>query len=456
LNPSTTDTIVAQATPPGRGGVGVIRLSGPAAGVIASSLCAKPLPAPRYARFNRFLDALGNTIDEGLLLWFPAPHSFTGEDVVELQGHGGPVIMRSLINRCLALGAREARPGEFSERAFLNDKLDLAQAEAIADLIASGSEAAARSAIRSLQGAFSARIKILFDTLVELRMFVEAAIDFPDEDIDFLSDGKVLSRIENAIVAVDAVFAEARQGVLLQEGMRVVLAGRPNAGKSSLLNQLAGSERAIVTDVAGTTRDLLREQIHLDGMPLHITDTAGLRESDDPVEQEGIRRAWAEIRDADRILLMVDATSVTDANPDHFWPDFINNVPDRLRITVIRNKIDLVGESPALRDDGPYPVIGLSARSGSGLSLLKEHLKAVMGYDARTDTTFTARQRHLDALRRTRDSLSTGLAQLRHHGAGELLAEDLRCAHDALGEITGTFTPDDLLGKIFSSFCIGK
>lgn len=451
-----TDTIVAQATPPGRGGVGVVRLSGPSAGLIAASLCNKPLPAPRVARFSRFLDAGGETIDEGLLLWFPGPHSFTGEDVVELQGHGGPVIMRSLIRRCLSLGAREARPGEFSERAFLNDKLDLAQAEAIADLIASGSEAAARSAIRSLQGAFSAKIGTLFDTLVELRMYVEAAIDFPDEEIDFLTDGNVLSRLEKAISAVDAVFLEARQGVLLQEGMRVVLAGRPNAGKSSLLNQLAGSERAIVTDIAGTTRDLLREQIHLDGMPLHITDTAGLRESDDPVEQEGIRRAWAEIRDADRILLMVDASSTSNTNPEDFWPEFIHNVPDPRKITVIRNKIDLVGHTAGPNDEVSYPVINLSARSGEGVPQLREHLKTVMGFDSNSHSTFTARQRHLDALRRSRDSLSTGLAQLRRHGAGELLAEDLRAAHDALGEITGKFSPDDLLGKIFSSFCIGK
>lgn len=456
MSVTDTDTIVAQATPPGRGGVGVVRLSGPSAALIATSLCNKPVPAPRLARFSRFLDARGDTIDEGLLLWFPGPHSFTGEDVVELQGHGGPVIMRSLISRCLALGAREARPGEFSERAFLNDKLDLAQAEAIADLIASGSEAAARSAIRSLQGAFSAKVRILFDTLVELRMFVEAAIDFPDEEIDFLSDGHVLSRLEKVISAVDAVFLEARQGVLLQEGMRVVLAGRPNAGKSSLLNQLAGTERAIVTDIAGTTRDLLREQIHIDGMPLHITDTAGLRDSEDPVEQEGIRRAWAEIRDADRILLMVDASSTNDPNPEHFWPEFIQNVPDPGKITVIRNKIDLVDQNAGINEEAPYPVINLSARSGQGVSQLKEHLKAVMGFNASTDSTFTARQRHLDALRRSRESLSTGLTQLRSHGAGELLAEDLRTAHDALGEITGKFTPDDLLGKIFSSFCIGK
>lgn len=450
------DTIVALATPPGRGGVGVVRLSGPRASHIASALCARPLPEPRKARFSKFTDSRGDTIDEGLLLWFPGPASFTGEDVIELQGHGGPVVMRGLVNRCLELGARHARPGEFSERAFLNNKLDLAQAEAIADLIASGSDAAARSAIRSLQGVFSDRIKVLYETLVELRMFVEAAIDFPEEDIDFLSDGHVLKRLEAVLHEVDNVFAEARQGVLLQEGMRVVLAGRPNAGKSSLLNRLAGSERAIVTDIAGTTRDILREHIHLDGMPLHVTDTAGLRDSPDRIEQEGIRRAWTEIKDADRILLIVDASQTPESDPDTFWPEFVGQVPDRRKITVIRNKIDLSGEPPGLTNRGEYPVISLCASNGQGLSVLKQHLKEVMGYETGVDTTFTARQRHLDALRRTRENLVTGLSQLIHQGAGELLADDLRHAHDALGEITGKFTPDDLLGKIFSSFCIGK
>lgn len=451
------DTIAAQATPPGRGGVGIIRLSGPDACRIAAALTRRNTPPkPRFAHYSDFLDQDDRVIDQGLLLYFPGPNSFTGEDVVELQGHGGPVIMAQLLARAVALGARLARPGEFSERAFLNDKLDLAQAEAIADLIESGSEQAARSAMKSLQGAFSSRINELLEQLIELRMFVEAAIDFPEEEIDFLSDGRVQNKLEVVLQQLDKVFQEARQGVLLKEGMRVVLAGRPNAGKSSLLNQLAGSERAIVTAIAGTTRDVLREHIHLDGMPLHITDTAGLRESPDEVEQEGIRRAWLEIEQADRILLLTDASEHHDDNPDIFWPDFVAAITDKSRITVIRNKIDLTQETAGITMTGSYPVVRLCARTGLGVELLRDHLKGVMGYDSQAETGFTARQRHLDALRRTRDSLVTGLDQLRLHGAGELLAEDLRIAQEHLGEITGRFTPDDLLGEIFSSFCIGK
>ncbi len=452
-----SDTIAAQATPPGRGGVGIIRLSGPDAIHIAIAICGRHVPPkPRFAHYSNFLDQDGNVIDQGLLLYFPGPHSFTGEDVVELQGHGGPVIMARLLSRTVELGARLARPGEFSERAFLNDKLDLAQAEAIADLIESGSEQAARSAMKSLQGAFSRRINELLEQLIELRMFVEAAIDFPEEEIDFLSDGRVQSKLESVIEQLDAVFREARQGVLLKEGMRVVLAGRPNAGKSSLLNQLAGSDRAIVTAIAGTTRDVLREHIHLDGMPLHITDTAGLRDSPDEVEQEGIRRAWQEIEQADRILLLTDASEHSLDNPEQFWPEFVSSIVDKSRITVIRNKVDLSGEGVGLSTVHGYTVVRLCARSGAGVDVLRQHLKQVMGYDSQVETGFTARQRHLDALRRTSHSLATGLEQLQIHGAGELLAEDLRIAQEHLGEITGRFTPDDLLGEIFSSFCIGK
>ncbi len=454
---ATADTIAAQATPPGRGGVGIIRLSGPDALRIANVMSLRTSPAkPRFAHYSSFFDRDDNVIDQGLLLFFPGPHSFTGEDVVELQGHGGPVIMAQLLARAVELGARLARPGEFSERAFLNDKLDLAQAEAIADLIESGSEQAARSAMKSLQGAFSKRVNELLQQLIELRMFVEAAIDFPEEEIDFLSDGRVQAKLEGVLHQLEAVFHEARQGVLLKEGMRVVLAGRPNAGKSSLLNQLAGSERAIVTAIAGTTRDVLREHIHLDGMPLHITDTAGLRDSPDEVEQEGIRRAWQEIEQADRILLLTDASEHQQDNPELFWPEFVSTIHDKSRITVIRNKIDLTQESAGLSTASHYPVVRLCARSGQGVDQLRDHLKSIMGYDSQVETGFTARQRHLDALRRTRECLETGLDQLRSHGAGELLAEDLRFAQEHLGEITGRFTPDDLLGEIFSSFCIGK
>lgn len=457
LSTVNSDTIAAQATPPGRGGVGIIRLSGPDAVRIAVAISHRTtLPRSRLAHYSSFYDQHSRVIDQGLLLYFPGPNSFTGEDVVELQGHGGPVIMAQLLARTVELGARLARPGEFSERAFLNDKLDLAQAEAIADLIESGSEQAARSAMKSLQGAFSQRINELLEQLVELRMFVEAAIDFPEEEIDFLSDGRVQSKLETVLAQLDVVFHEARQGVLLKEGMRVVLAGRPNAGKSSLLNQLAGSERAIVTAIAGTTRDVLREHIHLDGMPLHITDTAGLRDSPDEVEQEGIRRAWKEIEQADRILLLTDASEHQEENPELFWPDFVSSIRDKSRITVIRNKIDISGENVGLSTSAGYPVIRLCARSGQGVDALRQHLKQVIGYDSQAETGFTARQRHLDALRRTRQSLETGLEQLRAHGAGELLAEDLRIAQEHLGEITGRFTPDDLLGEIFSSFCIGK
>lgn len=452
----SADTIAAQATPPGRGGVGIIRLSGPDASRIAHAISHRLLTLkPRFAHFTDFVDPSGNLIDQGLLIYFPGPNSFTGEDVVELQGHGGPIIMTQLLSCVLHHGGRLARPGEFSERAFLNDKIDLAQAEAIADLIESGSVQAARSAMRSLQGSFSNKINVLLDQLIELRMFVEAAIDFPEEEIDFLSDGRVQGQLETVLQKLDAVMVEAQRGVLLKEGMRVVLAGRPNTGKSSLLNQLAGSDRAIVTAIAGTTRDILREHIHLDGMPLHITDTAGLRDSPDEVEQEGIRRAWNEIEQADRILLLVDASEHNEENPELFWPEFLKSVQNKSRITVIRNKIDLTGESCGFRDS-TYPVIRLCARSGNGVDILREHLKTAMGYEAQAETSFTARQRHLNALQHTREALASGLHQLLANGAGELLAEDLRLAQEHLGEITGRFTPDDLLGKIFSSFCIGK
>ena len=399
------DTIVAQATPPGRGGVGILRISGLKAREVAETVLGK-LPKPRYADYLPFKDADGSTLDQGIALWFPGPNSFTGEDVLELQGHGGPVILDLLLKRILIIpGLRIARPGEFSERAFLNDKLDLAQAEAIADLIDASSEQAARSALNSLQGAFSARVNHLVEALTHLRIYVEAAIDFPDEEIDFLSDGKIEAQLNNVISDLDAVRAEARQGSLLREGMKVVIAGRPNAGKSSLLNALAGREAAIVTDIAGTTRDVLREHIHIDGMPLHIIDTAGLRDASDEVERIGIERAWQEIEQADRVLFMVDR---------------------------------------------------LSARTGEGVDVLRNHLKQSMGFETNMEGGFLARRRHLQALAEAAEHLEQGKAQLLGAWAGELLAEELRLAQQNLSEITGEFTSDDLLGRIFSSFCIGK
>jgi len=388
------------------------------------------------------------------MLFFPGPHSFTGEDVLELQGHGGPVVMDMLLQRCIALGVRLARPGEFSERAFLNDKLDLAQAEAIADLIEASSAQAARNAVRSLQGEFSRRVHELNEKLIQLRIYVEAAIDFPEEEIDFLADGRVLALLQAVRQELTDVMREAGQGALLREGMSVVIAGRPNAGKSSLLNALAGREAAIVTDIPGTTRDLLREHIQVDGMPLHIIDTAGLRHTDDQVERIGVERAIKALEDADRVLLVVDSQTAT---VDRDWPEFLSVRPERGKTTLIRNKADLTGEDIALsvEADG-YTTLSLSARSGEGLQLLREHLKQCMGYEQTAESGFSARRRHLDALLRAADHLDHGHAQLTLAGAGELLAEDLRQAQQSLGEITGTFSSDELLGRIFSSFCIGK
>jgi tRNA modification GTPase len=377
--------------------------------------------------------------------------------VVELQGHGGPVILDQLLNAAIQLGARQARPGEFSERAFLNDKLDLAQAEAIADLIEAGSSQAARNAMRSLQGVFSEKIECLVDLLTKLRIYVEASIDFPEEEIDFLADGKISADLQALLEQLAAVQAEARQGSILREGMQVAIAGRPNAGKSSLLNALAGRDTAIVTDIAGTTRDILREHIHIDGMPLHIADTAGLRDSPDKVEQIGIERAWEEIRHADRVLLVVDAEQAHSLDPEQVWPEFSGQLPDAEKLTLVLNKIDLTDYSPGLlaHTDG-VPALALSAKTGAGLDALKEHLKQCMGYSGAAEGTFSARRRHLDALERARGFIEQGASQLRSAGAGELLAEDLRQAQLQLGEITGAVSADELLGKIFGSFCIGK
>ena len=449
-------TIAAVATAQGRGGVGIVRVSGPLARAAAQAFCERELK-PRYAHYGPFYGENREVLDEGIALYFPGPNSFTGEDVLELQGHGGPIVLDMLLQRCIQLGCRLARPGEFSERAFLNDKLDLAQAEAIADLIEASSAQAARNALRSLQGAFSQRVHNLTEQLIGLRIYVEAAIDFPEEEIDFLADGHVLGMLDKVREELSTVQREAGQGALLRDGMTVVIAGRPNAGKSSLLNALAGREAAIVTEIAGTTRDVLREHIHIDGMPLHVVDTAGLRDTDDHVEKIGVQRALKAIGEADRVLLVVDSTAPEAEDPFALWPEFLEQRPDPAKVTLIRNKADLSGENIALEvsADG-HVTISLSARSTAGLDLLREHLKACMGYEQTSESSFSARRRHLEALSHASAALEHGRAQLTLAGAGELLAEDLRQAQHSLGEITGAFSSDDLLGRIFSSFCIGK
>ena len=450
------DTIVAQATAPGRGGVGILRVSGPDCEAVAMAVLGK-VPRLRYAEYLPFLDEQGQVLDQGIALLFKGPNSFTGEDVLELQGHGGPVVLGMLLRRILLLpGIRTARPGEFSERAFLNDKLDLAQAEAIADLIEATSEQAARSALHSLQGDFSRRINELVEELIRLRIYVEAAIDFPEEEIDFLSDGKVAGDLYAVIDRLARVQQEARQGALLREGMKVVIAGRPNAGKSSLLNALAGRESAIVTEIAGTTRDVLREHIHIDGMPLHIIDTAGLRHTEDAVEKIGIERAWAEIAQADRVLFLVDGTTTEAVDPRQIWPEFVERLPAHIGMTLVRNKADLTGEPLATSEEQGHPVYRISAKTGLGLEALRQHLKACMGYQGSVEGGFMARRRHLEAINHADEHLQLAKEQLEVYAAGELVAEELRLAQEFLSEITGQFTSDDLLGRIFSSFCIGK
>jgi tRNA modification GTPase len=444
------ETIAAIATPPGRGGIGIVRISGKSLDQISEGLIGT-LPEPRHAAYRRFRDASGEVIDEGLVLYFPAPSSFTGEEVLELQGHGGPIILDMLMERVLELGARPARPGEFSERAFLNNKLDLAQAEAIADLIDSSSRAAARLANRSLQGEFSKQVHELVDQLIHLRMYVEAAIDFPEEEIDFLSDGKVNTDLLAIVYKLEQVQDSARIGALLRDGMQLVIAGRPNAGKSSLLNALSGRESAIVTDVPGTTRDLLREQIQIDGMPLHLIDTAGLRHSEDTVEQIGIQRAREEIARADLILWVFDAGEGLEQDRLD-----LEALPDGIPVTLICNKIDKSEAKCADIEEYGRKMIRLSAKTGEGIDTLIAHLKATVGYQGEESGEFIARRRHLDALKKASKHLETGRNALERSLSGELLAEDLRQAQMALSEITGEFTADDLLGEIFASFCIGK
>ncbi|MDP1931174.1 MAG: tRNA uridine-5-carboxymethylaminomethyl(34) synthesis GTPase MnmE [Gammaproteobacteria bacterium] len=461
-----SDTICAIATPPGRSGVGIVRVSGTLCRDIAQQILHF-LPTPRHAHYTDFFAIDAEVIDQGLALFFPSPNSFTGEDVLELQGHGGYFILDRLLREVLKTGARIALPGEFSERAFINDKMDLAQAEAIADLIEASSEEAARSALRTLQGDFSKLINSLSISIIELRVYIEAAIDFSEEEIDFLTEGKTTESLRDIINQVDSVLAQAKQGAILREGMSVVIAGKPNAGKSSLLNALAGKDAAIVTEIAGTTRDTLVERINIDGMPLHITDTAGLRESDDVVEKEGIRRALHAIESADRILLVVDSSEdvVTSDNLfDYLTSIGLQSLTSSIaqdRVTVINNKIDLVNGTEGLqkgidRKGNTVASINISARHNKGVDLLRQHLKDCMGYQPAGEGGFIARRRHLDALEKARSCLLQAQRQLTDSRASELVAEDLKHAHRYLGEITGEFTTDDLLGRIFSSFCVGK
>ena len=444
---NTQDTIAAIATPSGNGGVGIIRISGTLAISIAKQLTNRPI-FPRQALFTAFKDVDESVIDSGILLYFPTPASYTGENIVELQGHGGSVVLNMLLNRVVKLGARLANPGEFTERAFLNNKLDLAQAEAVADLIESSTEQSVRSAQKSMQGVFSEKINELVDEITELRVYVEAAIDFVDEEIDFLSDGIVEKKIIKIIENIKKIQKTAQQGRLLRDGMTVVLAGKPNSGKSSLLNALAGHEAAIVTDVAGTTRDILRERIQLDGMPLHIIDTAGLRKSEDEVEKEGIRRAKEEIKQADKVLLLIDST-----DPD--CESILQSLPSGLDITKIYNKIDLIEKQPEIIETEQGKQIHLSIKKDLGMDLLKNFLKKSVGFNSGMDDVFIARRRHIEALNKGEKSVESALFQLKTQ-AGELVAEELRQAQNSLAEITGAFSSDDLLGQIFSSFCIGK
>lgn len=447
-------TIAAIATPPGKGGVAIIRVSGPLCSRVAQTILGEEIK-PRHAHYLPFRDHQQQIIDQGIALFFKAPFSFTGEDVLELQGHGGPVIMDMLLESVLDCGVYMAKPGEFSERAFHNDKLDLAQAEAIADLIESGSRQAAKSALRSLNGEFSDKIHQLLEKIIHLRIYVEAAIDFPEEEIDFLKDDKVVHQTKDISVLMQNLLKNAEQGSLLREGMKVVIAGKPNAGKSSLLNALAGKQSAIVTDIAGTTRDVLSEQINIDGLPLHIVDTAGLRDAKDQVEKIGIERASKEIESADRILLVVDASSSTKVDLTVELQKYVDSSVELPPVSLVKNKIDLIGERARI-ESGLIDTIYLSANNGEGIALLKQHLKSIVGFDASESGTFMARRRHITALNKASYHINKGFTLLDEFSAGELLAEELKLAQEFLNEITGEFTSDDLLGQIFTSFCIGK
>lgn len=441
-----TDTIAAIATAAGRSGVGVVRVSGPRAKLLLRSIVGRELP-PRHATLAWFRDARGEAIDQGLALYFPAPNSYTGEDMLELQGHGGPVVLRLLLARCLELGARAARPGEFTERAFLNDKRDLAQAESVADLIDAATAEAARGAMRSLQGEFSRRVIELADAVTELRALVEATLDFPDEEIDFLRQSDAAGKLASARQRLREVLAASRQGSLLREGIHIVLAGQPNVGKSSLLNRLAGEELAIVTEIPGTTRDVIRQSVSLEGVPAHIIDTAGLRQTADPVEKLGVERTWSAMAKADLVVLLLDATQ-GETQADRA---ILAQLPTSLRCLRVMNKSDLLG--PGMSRDQGVATLWLSARTGEGVDELKQAMLEAVGWHPSGEGLFMARERHVQALREADTHLerASGL-----EGRLELFAEELRLAQNALGAITGEVTSDDLLGQIFGRFCIGK
>jgi len=440
------DTIAAIATAPGRGGIGVVRVSGPQTPSIAQALIGK-LPQARLATLANFIDADASVIDQGIALYFAAPHSFTGEDVLELQGHGGPAVMQRLLSRCLEAGARIAEPGEFTRRAFLNDKLDLAQAESVADLIDASSAQAAKSAMRSLQGEFSREIHALVQSLIDLRMLVEATLDFPEEEIDFLEAAHAKQKLAAIRAQLERVLGRAKQGALLREGLQVVLIGQPNVGKSSLLNRLAGEEVAIVTPVAGTTRDTVREEILIEGIPLHIIDTAGLRETQDEVEKIGIARTWAAVEKAQLALVIIDAVR-GQAEEDE---TILRKLPPGLPVLHVYNKIDLVGETPHVEREGE--AVYLSAKTGAGLEILHDRLLQLAGWQPAEEGVYLARERHLQALAAAKHSLGNADQNWQQL---ELLAEELKLAQNALSRITGEFSADDLLGEIFSRFCIGK
>ena len=445
------DTIVALATPLGKGGIGVVRVSGPIVEVITNNLTGR-VPKERVATFTEFMDSKGSPIDQGLALFFRSPRSFTGEDVLEIQGHGGPIVMNLIVERVRELGARLARPGEFSERAFFNDKIDLSQAEAIADLIDSASNQAAMSAMRSLSGEFSKKIYRITESLIELRVFIEAAIDFPEEEIDFLDDPRIGNGLEELIEEITDLKLKANQGALLREGISIVFAGRPNAGKSSLMNRFTGTDTSIVTEIAGTTRDVIDEHVHLDGVPIRLIDTAGLREGDDPIEIEGVRRAVREIDQADYVLVVVDLDSHREDLKDHVEL-LLQEIPQNASYLVVLNKADIW--QPEAVDLGREYIL-TSALTGLGIDTLKDRLKEGIGYSSGMEGCFIARSRHLEALQRGLEAVLKGKALYSDNKAGELLAEELHHGQQALGEITGEFTSDDLLGRIFSTFCIGK
>ena len=444
----STDTIAAIATASGSGGIGVVRISGPAVTQIAGAILGH-CPKPRYAAYLPFTDHLGQMIDQGIAIYYAAPNSYTGEEVLELQAHGGPALLQVLLTRCLSLGARQAEPGEFTRRAYLNEKMDLAQAEAVADVINAATSEAARSAMRSLSGEFSNRINILLQRLVELRMFVEACLDFPEEEIDFISQGNVKKKIEDVQIDLQKIYSEAKQGNLLREGLTVVLVGQPNVGKSSLINQLAADDIAIVTSIAGTTRDTIKSAIQINGIPLHVVDTAGLRETEDEIELFGIARTWRALESANIALLLVDAAhGITDVEKS-----ILERLPNDLPKIWVHNKIDLAKKSPFVEElDGEHH-IHLSAKTGDGINLLRETLLKIVGWQSTSEGVFMARTRHLDAIKQVDQFLQSALGAINQ---SEIVAENLRMAQEALSAVTGEFTPDDLLGEIFSKFCIGK